>query len=212
MLISCLKCIETERLRIRPVELSDVWRINTSVRSTAPQLQTWLAWAQDTSLDATQSFVESGMDAWLHASGTYVRPMTILHKDTGEFIGCSGFTDQSDPADGVFDIGYWCDSHHQGQGYITECVTALCHFAFHHADAVQVVIRMATGNEKSIAVPKRLGFTCLRTQPSVSLPGAEDYVYVCDRDHAPKPKVCVVHTHPAMFSEGTTAQAAHPGG
>lgn len=77
----------------------------------------------------------------------------------------------------MYDIGYWCDTTQQGHGYVTEAAQALTNYALDELDAQEIVIRIASGNTKSQGVPKRLGFTMVRTQPSITLPGATDHVY-----------------------------------
>lgn len=56
------------------------------------------------------------------------------------------------------EIGYWLAEDRQGRGIITRSVRALIDEAFGPLDLHRVVIRCATGNTRSAAVPRRLGF------------------------------------------------------
>ena len=55
-------------------------------------------------------------------------------------------------------IGYWLDADHQGRGIITRCCHTVLDYLFDEIRLHRVEIRCATGNIRSCAVPKRLGF------------------------------------------------------
>ncbi len=55
-------------------------------------------------------------------------------------------------------VGYWIAEEHQGKGIMTRACKALVSHAFNNLGLNRVEIRCATGNEKSCAIPKRLGF------------------------------------------------------
>ena len=56
-------------------------------------------------------------------------------------------------------IGYWLAEDRQGRGTMTEAVRALTTHAFDVWRLNRVEIRVAVGNVRSAAVPRRLGFT-----------------------------------------------------
>lgn len=56
-------------------------------------------------------------------------------------------------------IGYWLSKETEGKGIMTSCCRALIDHAFTEYRLNRVVIRVATGNHKSQAIPDRLGFT-----------------------------------------------------
>ena len=58
-----------------------------------------------------------------------------------------------------FEIGYWVRTSYARQGYITEAVSGLTDFAFDTLGAKRVEIRCDALNERSAAIPRRLGFT-----------------------------------------------------
>jgi ribosomal-protein-serine acetyltransferase len=56
-------------------------------------------------------------------------------------------------------VGYWIASARQGQGIVTRSVSAMIEYLFDTRHLHRVVIRCGTGNQRSCAVPERLGFT-----------------------------------------------------
>jgi ribosomal-protein-serine acetyltransferase len=56
-------------------------------------------------------------------------------------------------------IGYWLGECYQGKGLMTGACRALVDYLFFDLKLHRVEIRCAIGNERSCAVPKRLGFT-----------------------------------------------------
>jgi ribosomal-protein-serine acetyltransferase len=56
-------------------------------------------------------------------------------------------------------MGYWLDASHQGKGIMTASCRAMINHAFRDLDLHRVVIRCATENRRSRAIPERLGFT-----------------------------------------------------
>jgi ribosomal-protein-serine acetyltransferase len=55
-------------------------------------------------------------------------------------------------------IGYWIDAAHQGRGIMTRCCANLLDYVFDDAGLHRVTIQCGTGNHKSCAIPRRLGF------------------------------------------------------
>ena len=78
--------------------------------------------------------------------------------DKEEFAGLIGFK-ETDWVNKKTEIGYWLIEKMQGKGIITSCVTKLIKFAFQKLKLNRTQIKVAVGNSKSVAIPKRLGFT-----------------------------------------------------
>ena len=57
------------------------------------------------------------------------------------------------------EMGYWLSRRFEGQGIATDACRALVDYAFSEWMLNRVEIRCGTGNQRSAAVPKRLGFT-----------------------------------------------------
>ena len=58
----------------------------------------------------------------------------------------------------TFEIAYWLDTRAAGQGYMAETVNALSRASFILYGAKRIQIKIATYNQKCIALAKRLGF------------------------------------------------------
>ena len=80
----------------------------------------------------------------------------FLH-ETGEFAGqvYLGPVDWEVPA---FEVGYMADRHHEGQGLVTEAVSAMVAMAFDHMGARRVSLRTDEANTRSQLVAQRCGF------------------------------------------------------
>lgn len=172
--------IKTPRLIIRPVQLGDEIQLNQAVNHSLESLQQWMPWANDPSLEKMRDFVQRGVFAWESGSAADF-PMVVVHKEEQKIISGSGYNDRSDPKNGLYEIGYWCDMDYQGKGYVTEYVNALTRHALEKLKAKTVVIRMEVDNTKSIAVAERLNFKNQDTEPSVTKDNATDYCFTCEK-------------------------------
>jgi ribosomal-protein-serine acetyltransferase len=56
-------------------------------------------------------------------------------------------------------IGYWLDKDYQGKGIMTASCRLLIGYGFNQLGLHRIEISCATGNNKSCAIPQRLGFT-----------------------------------------------------
>lgn len=150
--------IDTPRLIIRPVKLGDEIEINAAIQRSLPILQRWMPWANDPSLESTQTFVRKAVASWQSQSAIEF-PMVVIHKKINRIIAATGFNDRSIPVMPFYEIGYWIDTNYQGQGFVTEYVNALTRYALDALLAQRVQIDTHIENQKSMAVAKRCGFT-----------------------------------------------------
>ena len=74
-----------------------------------------------------------------------------------EFAGLIGFKD-ADRINDKIEIGYWIIEKMTGKGIASEAARKMINLAFRNMDMNRVQIRCGVGNEKSAAIPKRLGF------------------------------------------------------
>lgn len=156
ILIDLPECMETERLQIRPCMPGDGKDVYNSIQRSIQELKPWMVFAnKEQSLDEVEEGVRESYAKYI------LREDLRLHiylKDTNEFIGSTGFH-SIDWKVRVFEIGYWCDTHHTGKGYITESTNALINFAKESLHANRIEIRVDSKNTKSRAIPEKLGFT-----------------------------------------------------
>jgi RimJ/RimL family protein N-acetyltransferase len=146
---------DTERLTIRGPLPGDGLELWTAVTESQAELKPWMPWAVDLpDADWYEARVRDGQLKFLAREDLW---LMLLLKGTNTIIGGSGLhrMDWDVPK---FEIGYWARTSYAGQGYITEAVTGITNFAFDELDAKRVEIRCDVKNERSAAVPRRLGF------------------------------------------------------
>ena len=103
----------------------------------------------------------------LHDTQVFVRQMTKNQNKNQDYIytiwymgacgGVVGFID-TDPVNNKTEIGYWLAEKMQGMGIVTLSVKKLIDFAFRNLERNRIQIKVATGNTKSAAIPRRAGF------------------------------------------------------
>jgi ribosomal-protein-alanine N-acetyltransferase len=79
-----------------------------------------------------------------------------FRRDTDEFVAqiYVGAVNWNLPE---FEIGYFADSEHEGQGYVTEATEAALRFAFEHLGAHRVRLEFDDANVRSLRVAERCG-------------------------------------------------------
>ena len=92
----------------------------------------------------------------------------------GELAGTVLMARLSDSATAL-EFGYWLTEEHQGKGIITRCIRALMDYAIDNMGILRFVIECAVNNERSIAIPKRLGYRLHVTKPKGEVVG--EFVY-----------------------------------
>lgn len=159
MNIYSLQHIETPRLLIRPVHLGDEVPISRAIQNSLEPLQRWMPWAQDPSFETTQAFVQQTVAQFNNQSAKEF-PLAVIHKADRKIIGMSGYNSHSIPVKPFYEIGYWIDIAYQGQGFVTEWVNALTHYALNVLGAHRVQICTPVTHFKSRSVAERCGFKC----------------------------------------------------
>jgi RimJ/RimL family protein N-acetyltransferase len=151
--------IETDRLILRVARSGDAGALNAAVCESLDDLRVYMPWAQ-----TAPSLAQSEADCRRMQGKFLLRDdlaMFVFERradgSEGDFIGGSGLH-RIDWQVRRFEIGYWCRSTRQGQGYVTEVVKALTRFAFAELQARRVEVRMDDGNVRSWKVAERAGF------------------------------------------------------
>jgi ribosomal-protein-serine acetyltransferase len=139
----CLKLLEE---RHAPAVFAAVDRNRAHLRK-------WLPWVDDTtSVGYTLNFIRTSLQQFANNEGFAA----------GIWCGdeCAGTigAHKIDWLNRKVEIGYWLASKFQGRGIVTDACRALIDHAFEEWKLNRVEIHCATGNKKSCAVPKRLGF------------------------------------------------------
>jgi ribosomal-protein-serine acetyltransferase len=117
-------------------------------------LRQWLPWVDSTHSAQDVGHFIAGATAQFEAG---LGPNAGIWLD-GEFAGSIG-CHTIDRIDRTCNIGYWIAAGHQGKGTITRCCLALLDYLFAELKLHRVAIRCATGNTRSCAIPRRLGFS-----------------------------------------------------
>lgn len=147
---------ETERLLLRPPRPGDGSAINAAIHESLEELRPWMPWAQQApSVEESETVARRKAAAWLTREDLM---LTLWRKSDGLYVGGSGLHRINWEVPCV-EIGYWVRTSLQGQGYITEAVRGITHFAFLHLKAQRIEIRCDARNTRSAAVAGRAGYT-----------------------------------------------------
>jgi len=148
---------ETE-LRLLEVRHSESLFILTDESRT--YLREWLPWVDFTkTISDSKQFIEGTLQQFSSNNGFQAG---IWYK--GKLAGVVGLH-KINWANRSTSIGYWLGEGFQGKGLMTNAVKAVIEYCFSELKLNRIEIRVATENDKSIAIPKRLGFQeegCLR--------------------------------------------------
>jgi ribosomal-protein-serine acetyltransferase len=147
--------IFTPRLCIKPREIGEGSTINRAISSSLEHLKPWMPFAQ------TAPTVEESEEHCRRSLAQFIlrenMALSIYSRDRTTFIGSSGFHHANWDVRS-FHIGYWVAREFEGQGLMAECVNALTRYAFTVLKARRLEIRCDSGNVRSLAVMKRVGY------------------------------------------------------
>lgn len=148
-----------EHIRVNPkilleaVNLSMAPVIFESIDRDRDFLTQWLPFVEYTqNLSDTENFIKS----LVNQTGKK-RDEVFAIRYKGEFAGLIGFKD-TDWVNRKTELGYWLAKNMQGKGIITSCVDKLTVYAFRKLKMNRIQVKVAKGNSKSAAIPKKLGF------------------------------------------------------
>lgn len=139
-------------LLLRHLTLDDAAALYAAVEVNRDHLRRYLPWADRTSGigDTLNFLLQAGVarkaGQWL-AYGLW---------QDGKLVGSVG-THDIDHTDRHLSIGYWISKSAEGRGIVTRACRRLIQFAFEELNMERVEIRVAVGNDRSSAIPERLG-------------------------------------------------------
>lgn len=162
--------IRSERLLIRCWEPADAPGMKDAVDSSLEHLLPWMPWAErePEPLDAKVALLR-------HFRGRFDLGQDFVYGvftlDGSAVVGGTGL--HTRVGEDAFEIGYWIRASRIGEGLATELSAALTRVAFEVCEVDRVEIRVDPANERSRAIPLKLGYR-EEAQLRRRLPGRQD--------------------------------------
>ncbi|GGR79529.1 acetyltransferase [Streptomyces aureoverticillatus] len=144
--------LTTERLLLRAFTPDDTDEVYAACQD--PEIQRWTTIPSPYARADAEGFVGRMVpDGWRYDTeyAWAVRP-----RGGGPLLAA---TSLHHPRAGAWEIGFWTGREHRGQGYMTEAVQALAHWAFERLGCTRLEWRAEVGNKGSRAVAEKAGFT-----------------------------------------------------
>lgn len=136
---------------LRYYEMDDLEALWEAVEEERERLGEWMPFLRDTKTIEDER-------GWLEMVTAEPRGLAGASLWRGDqLIGGVGLI--SDAFGIVAEIGYWVRAAEEGQGLVTRACRALIGIAFGELGLHRVVIRAGVDNDRSRAIPERLGFT-----------------------------------------------------
>lgn len=147
--------LQTTRLLLRPPRSGDGAAIYEAIVESREHLQPWLEWAH---ADETETDIEAHVRRLAGQFALRTDFEWILYrKETGEFVGAVALHPVT-PGEPFFTMECWVRLFQQGQGHMTEAVTAIVDFALTTLEAQRIEVRVNARNVRAIALARRCGF------------------------------------------------------
>jgi ribosomal-protein-serine acetyltransferase len=140
-------------LEIKILEVRHAPVVYEAVERNREYLRRWLPWVDKTASESDiEAFIKMSLDQFASNQGFAAGIFR-----GAECLGTIGFH-RIDWMNKKVELGYWLEEASQGNGIVTDACRAVLDHAFNEWLLNRVEIHCATGNQKSCAIPKRLGF------------------------------------------------------
>ncbi len=152
--------IITDRLIIRPIQISDAKFLNEAIAESFNELHRFMAWASHKqSLEETKKFARKASKNWIAKKNDdpYLS-LVILDKNTNDFVGGTSFYNYNWEIPAV-ETGYWIRTSKSGNGYMTEATNAITQYAFKQLRVKRISLTCDPDNVKSKNIAERLDYT-----------------------------------------------------
>jgi ribosomal-protein-alanine N-acetyltransferase len=142
--------LQTDRLLLRPFELTDAATVDTLAGDRE---------IAKTTLNIPHPYPEGAAEAWIHRihesmdNGTSFS-LAVVRKADGALLGCSAI--HLTPAHRKGELAYWVGRPYWGHGYATEAAGAVMHFGFTELQLNRIFAAYMTDNPASGKVMARL--------------------------------------------------------
>lgn len=138
---------------LRMLEARHASALFALVDTNRPHLRRFLPWVDVTrTVEDSRAFIEMGLRQVAQSNGFQAGIFT-----DGTLAGVIGHH-RIDWSNGATILGYWLGAPYQGRGLMTRAVEAFLHHAFVELKLNRLEIRCAVENDRSRAIPERLGF------------------------------------------------------
>jgi ribosomal-protein-serine acetyltransferase len=144
----------SQNIELKTLELSDAQAFFDVTRENNTHLRQWFGWLDDDKsvsdiekyiIDSNKRFSENeGIDLAIWENMQMVGGIGIFPIDT---------------ANKKTSIAYWLAEDFQGKGIMTDSIKVVIEYVFEKMNLNRIEVTCAIGNEKSSALPKKLGFT-----------------------------------------------------
>lgn len=142
-----------EEMQLRMLSARDANALFSLTNASREYLQKWLPWLDNIkSEEDTLEFIKSTF--YTYNNRQAITAGIFLYE---ELVGVISFQ-SLDFTHNIGTIGYWLGEKYQGRGVMTKAVEHLVTYGFENLQLNRIEIRVATRNESSIAIPKRLQF------------------------------------------------------
>jgi RimJ/RimL family protein N-acetyltransferase len=142
----------SDGVSLRVVGLEDASELHGLIEANREHLARFMPWAAEQTIADTRAFLDAKRVQLASNDGFEC----AIVRD-GRIIGMVGFH-AVNWRDRSTTIGYWLAAGEQGRGLMTAAVRAMVDHAFRSMGLRRVVITAAVHNDRSRAIPQRLGF------------------------------------------------------
>jgi len=147
--------IETKNLILRPFTLDDTGKVY--LMSLEDGMKKWIpdqVYADENESREVLEFLISCYNKPDPKTKPFV--LGIELKGTGELIGHAGLSSLNN---GEVEIGYAIEEKHQGKGYATEAIKAMCKYALEKFDLDRIIGIVASENKGSVKALEKAEFS-----------------------------------------------------
>jgi len=145
-----------EKIALRIFREDDAEEFFALTMENKDYLKEWLGWLDYTkTVEDTRNNIKERLQGILETGG-YPKSVAIIYE--GKIAGTIGYNEINRTSK-IGIIGYWLASEFQGLGIMTKACKAFINYGFTELGLNRIQIAAATENEKSRAIPERLGFT-----------------------------------------------------
>lgn len=150
---SSLPTLETKRLILKKIVLENTSDMYSY--ASREDVTRYLLWTPHLNIHETKGYIEYLQREY--RKGNYA-DWGITYKEDSVFVGTIGFAN-IDTENNNGEIGYVLNPEYHHRGIMTEALTRVLEFAFGTLSLHRVQLRIMEGNESSVRLAERMGFT-----------------------------------------------------